>query len=125
LAAKTAWYANANDIAAFLNAANPTQWPLSETQQMLKSHLDLTLQDAVDRLVGKYQDHIHDYELVRQQILGIADVLGIGIINQFPTKFLVPDGSCRLEDWDDFIKCVQDKLCAIETRYKPYINEGR
>src|SRR5512138_1392972 len=44
------WYANANDIAAFLNGANPKAWPLTDMQSMMKTHLDLTLAEATARL---------------------------------------------------------------------------
>ena len=44
------WYDNANQIAAFLNSANPDNWPLNDMQSMMKSHLDLTLGEATARL---------------------------------------------------------------------------
>lgn len=37
------WHQNGNDIAAFLNTANPEHFGLNDWQQMMKSHLDLTL----------------------------------------------------------------------------------
>src|SRR5574342_453487 len=52
--ASTRWYDNANQIAAFLNSANPENWPLSDMQSMMKSHLDLTLAEAVARLNGDW-----------------------------------------------------------------------
>ncbi|HEX5097168.1 MAG TPA: hypothetical protein VFX21_14175, partial [Acidimicrobiia bacterium] len=45
--ATTAWYANADDIAAFLSQANPKQWPFAEMRTMMRDHLDLTLAEAV------------------------------------------------------------------------------
>ncbi len=83
----TRWYANANDIAVFLNSLNPKFWPLAEMQAMMKAHLDLTLQEAVDYLTAKYADSIADYENVHLQILGMADMLSAGIIQQFPQMF--------------------------------------
>src|ERR1051325_10149927 len=44
------WYDNANEIAAFLHSANPDQWPLADMQSMMKSHLDLPLEEATARL---------------------------------------------------------------------------
>jgi hypothetical protein len=82
-----AWYANANQIAAFLNAANPKNWPLAQMQSMMKMHLDLTLQEAVDRLNGNYTADIADYDSVHLEILSMADMLSSGIIAQFPQKF--------------------------------------
>ncbi|HEY6018427.1 MAG TPA: glycosyltransferase, partial [Candidatus Paceibacterota bacterium] len=42
-AASTKWYANANDIATFLNGANPKNWPLAAMKDAMKAHLDQTL----------------------------------------------------------------------------------
>ena len=85
--AKTRWYDNANQIAAFLNAANPKYWPLAKMQSMMKSHLDLTLQEASDHLSGNYAADIADYDLVHNEILEMADVLSQGILKQFPNLF--------------------------------------
>lgn len=81
------WYANGNDIAAFLNAANPEEWGLREMQMMMKSHLDLTLEEAAARLNGDFAADIAAYDKVHLDILHMADTLSEGIINQFPDKF--------------------------------------
>lgn len=82
--ASTAWYSNADDIAAFLSGANPTSWPLNDMKMAMKMHLDQTLQEATDRLKGDYNADIKDYDQVHEHILGMADVLSSGIIAQFP-----------------------------------------
>jgi len=81
------WYKNADDIAAFLSGANPKGFPLDDMKSMMKMHLDLTFQEAVDRLSGKYADDIKDYDKVHDEILQMADMLANGIITQFPDKF--------------------------------------
>lgn len=81
------WYANANDIAAFLHNANPKQWPLATLQSAMKEHLDETLDEATHRLQGKYAEDIKDYERIVEHILMMADTLSDGIIAQFPKKF--------------------------------------
>ena len=86
-AAKTAWYANANEIAAFLSAANTSAWTPSATQEMMKEHLDLTLAEAVDQLQGHYPESVADYDKVHDAILQMADMLSSGIIQQFPKQF--------------------------------------
>ncbi len=88
--ASAAWYANASQIAQFLNSINPQHWALGDLQAMMKSHLDLTLQEAVDRLNGNFTADIADYERVHAEILEMADVLSSGIIAQFPQQF-APD----------------------------------
>ena len=81
------WYANADDIAAFLHAANPQHWPLEEMQMMMREHLDLTLEEAVAYLSGDYEASIAAYDEVHLQALEMADMLSDGIIRQFPNKF--------------------------------------
>ena len=83
----TAWYANADQIATFLSNANPKNWPLASMKAQMKMHLDLTLQEAGDRLNGKYAADIQDYDRIENHILGMSDVLSSGIIKQFPDKF--------------------------------------
>jgi len=86
-AAKKAWYANGDAIAAFLSAANPAAWTPAATQEMMKEHLDLTLTEAVDQLQGRYPESVADYDKVHDAILKMADVLSGGIIQQYPDKF--------------------------------------
>jgi len=83
----TAWYSNANDIAAFLSGANPLNWPLETMKQLMKTHLDLTLKEATAYLDGNYSLSVSAYEEVHQEILMMADFLSTGIILQFPMKF--------------------------------------
>ena len=81
------WYANADDIAEFLHAANPKHWPLEEMKTMMREHLDLTLKEAVAYLEGDYEASIAAYDEVHLQALEMADMLSEGIIKQFPKKF--------------------------------------
>ncbi len=85
--AQTRWYVNADDIAVFLNGANPKNWPLDHMKVMMKMHLDLTLEEAVAQLQGNYAASVAAYDKVHQEILEMADMLSEGIINQFPEKF--------------------------------------
>lgn len=85
--ARTRWYANADEIAAFLSAANPKQWSRAGMRSMMRDHLDLTLQEASARLKGDWAADIAAYDRVHNQILRMADMLSTGIIRQFPQKF--------------------------------------
>ena len=86
-AASARWSANADEIADFLSAANPTNWPKATLRAEMHHHLDLTLQEAQARLKGDWAADIAAYDAVHQHILGMADVLSGGIVRQFPRKF--------------------------------------
>lgn len=86
MSANDAWYRNANMIADFLSNANPN-WPRDQMRLMMKEHLDLTKQEAIDILGNKFEENIADYDKVHDQILKMADMLSDGIIKQFPDKF--------------------------------------
>src|SRR5215510_14011575 len=86
-AASTRWYANANDIADFLAAANPRFWAQADLRAAMKTHLDQTLAEASHELGGDYAASIADYDDIHHHILAMADRLGAGIIGQFPSKF--------------------------------------
>lgn len=81
------WYDNANQIAAFLSSANPDHWLLADMQSMMKSHLDLTLEEAVARLNGDWEGDVAAYDKVHDEILHMADMISEGIIQQFPQQF--------------------------------------
>jgi hypothetical protein len=85
--AADAWYANGNEIADFLSAANPRNWPRGEMRSMMKAHLDETLKEATDRLAGRFAADVQDYEAVHHHILEMADALSAGIVAQFPSRF--------------------------------------
>lgn len=84
---KTAWYENGDEIAAFLSGANPKNWPLEAVQHHMRMHLDLTLDEAVKRLEGKFAEDIALYDQVHDAILEMADILSAGIQAQFPQRF--------------------------------------
>ena len=85
--ASAAWYANGNEIADFLAAANPRNWDQAEMRTMMRDHLDLTLAEAVARLEGRHADEVKLYDEVHVQILHMADMLSDGIARQFPGQF--------------------------------------
>lgn len=85
--ASARWYANADEIAGFLNGLNPENWPLETVEGLLEAHLDLTLEEAVARLNRDYPGDIAAYDRVHAQILTLADALSAGIIAQFPQRF--------------------------------------
>ena len=80
------WYANAEEIAQFLAAANPA-WPLATLSAMMRTHLDQTLAEATARLTGDWTADVAAYDEIHAQILHMADMLSDGILAQFPGRF--------------------------------------
>ena len=85
--AKLKWYKNGDDIAIFLNTANPENWILEHMKQHMKDHLDFTLGEAVAHLQGDYGAEIEFYDKVYEQLMHMSDSLADGIAKQFPKKF--------------------------------------
>jgi hypothetical protein len=85
--AQSRWAANADQIAAFLAAANPRSWDLEEMKAMLHEHLRLTTDEALARLQGDWAADVAAYDQIHLQALGMADMLSNGIIKQFPARF--------------------------------------
>ena len=81
------WYANADEIAVFLSAANPENWPETATKPMMKHHIDTTTGYAVDLLNSDYAKAVKDYDGALRHMMEMSDVLSTGIIKQFPDKF--------------------------------------
>ena len=81
------WYANADDIAAFLSGANPN-WPKDALQDMLYKHLEYTTQEVVSRLKKDWASDIEAYDKGHLHMLMFADALTDGIVKQFPNKFM-------------------------------------
>ncbi len=81
------WLANADRIAAFLSGANPKNWPSGEMKSMMHEHLNATTAEVVARLKSDWSADVAAYDKVHDQILGMADMLSTGIIDQFPGRF--------------------------------------
>jgi hypothetical protein len=80
------WYANAQDIADFLSAANPA-WKQDEMRQMMKEHITQTIGYASDVLGGNWADAVTKYDAAEAHMTDMADMLSDGIVAQFPKKF--------------------------------------
>ena len=82
----TAWYKNADDIAAFLNSANPN-WNKNALKQLFHIHLKFVTDSVVSRLKKDWNREIRAFDEGEIHLIKIADVLSDGIIKQFPQKF--------------------------------------
>jgi hypothetical protein len=85
--AQARWEANADQIASFLNRANPAAWKLAATKAMMREHLKLTTAEAVARLEGDWAADVAAYDKIHRQALHMADMLSSGIVKQFPRRF--------------------------------------
>jgi hypothetical protein len=90
------WYANADEISAFLSNANPA-WALADMKMMMDDHLKLTTDEAVQRIKKNYDADIVAYDKVHEEILKMSDMLADGIIKQFPEKFEAPGAKTALK----------------------------
>lgn len=81
------WYANADEISEFLSSANPN-WELEEIKMMMREHLRLTTDEAVQRIKKDYEADVIAYDKVHDAILKMSDMLADGIDKQFPEKFI-------------------------------------
>lgn len=84
--ANLSWYDNANQIADFLAQAN-SNWPQDDMRAMMKDHLDLTEQEAVDILAKRSEASVADYDKIHNQILQMSQMLSAGVVKQYPDKF--------------------------------------
>ncbi|NUT56436.1 MAG: glycosyltransferase [Thermoleophilia bacterium] len=81
------WEQNADDIAALLSRANPTEWKRAAVRAMLHEHLRLTTQEVVARLKRNWPADVAAYDRIHRHALGMADTLSTGLIAQFPGRF--------------------------------------
>lgn len=80
------WYANADQIAAFLASLNP-YWSEQEWREMMYRHLTMTKQEAVDFINGNYAASVTVFDEIEREALMMADTMTAGIVRQFPMQF--------------------------------------
>lgn len=80
------WYANGDEIAAFLGSINP-YWSEDDWKMMYRIHLGLVKSEAVNLLTKNYAAEASVYDELETQALEMADTMVQGIISQFPERF--------------------------------------
>ena len=85
-AAVTKGLANAGEIAAFLSGANP-HLPKATLEGMLVGHFGHHAAQNTQLRDRKYAEEAQTWEHMRHHMDAIADALGGGIAQQFPTRF--------------------------------------
>jgi hypothetical protein len=81
------WYANADEIATFLSAANPN-WMKEDMLNMLNEHLSLTKTEAVARLTGDYATDVTTFDALYKHAISMGDEFTVGIVKQFQERFV-------------------------------------
>src|SRR5918994_3377684 len=81
------WYANADEIASFLSAANPN-WTKEDMLNMLNEHLSLTKTEAVARLTGDYATDVTTFDALYKHAISMGDQFTVGIVKQFQEEFV-------------------------------------
>src|SRR5918999_5420722 len=81
------WYANADEIATFLGAANPN-WTKEDMLNMLNEHLSLTKTEAVARLTGDYATDVTTFDALYKHAISMGDEFTLGIVKQFEEQFV-------------------------------------
>jgi hypothetical protein len=84
---QTRWRANADQISALLNSANPRFWKLGPMKAMMYEHLGLTTNEVVARLQRNWAADVRAYDNTHLQALHMADMLSDGLVKQFPARF--------------------------------------
>lgn len=76
------WYLNADEIARFLADINSC-WNEAKWRSMLYDHLEMTEQEAVLRLSGRFAEDIRMFGRIELEALKMADCMSEGIRCQF------------------------------------------
>lgn len=80
------WYANADQIVAFLSKANP-ELSEAELKTMFYKHLQQVTDIVMARASGNWAKEVMVYDAGENHLIHIADYLAQGIIKQFPARF--------------------------------------
>ena len=81
------WYANAQEIADFLAAANPKYWKQADMREMMKKHIDQTTAYSIALLKNNYDVAVKKYDEANDHMKTMSVELAMGIVKQFPDKF--------------------------------------
>jgi hypothetical protein len=78
---------NGDELATFLNRANPKYWPKDVILSALVAHLVHHMTQITQFNTGDYAGEAITWGEMKKHIYVIADVLADGIVKQFPQKF--------------------------------------
>lgn len=80
------WYQNADDWAAYLAKLSPNIHEAA-MRKMLRSHLDLVLEQVAARIAKNYPANVEAYDRGEREVLEMADMMSNAILRQFPGRF--------------------------------------
>ena len=78
---------NAAELSAFLNSANPENWPRGALLSALIAHMGHHM-DQINAINAKdFSAEAKNWEAMMKEIYAVADTLAEGIVKQFPQEF--------------------------------------
>lgn len=80
------WYRNADDISAFLNAANPNL-KIGAVKELMYVHLKMVADDLTASLAKDWDARIVSIDDGVTHIILMADTISDAVVKQFPEKF--------------------------------------
>ena len=80
------WYANGDEIVAFLTSINP-YIDKEEFRKMFYEHLSLTKAEALAFLNKDYEAGVKLYDKIEKEALEMSDMITNAIVKQFPQVF--------------------------------------
>ncbi|MCE5236560.1 MAG: acetylglutamate kinase [Clostridiaceae bacterium] len=78
---KKKWYANADDIAAFLHEINP-YWNEKVWKELLYDHLGMLEDEATAIMESQYEKSIDIFDQIQAEAMKMADYMAYGILKQ-------------------------------------------
>jgi hypothetical protein len=82
-----------NDLAVFLDTANPTYWKKEVVLPILQKIFSLWLNQMLARIAGEWNMDLQYTDEIHEHLLKLADIFSSGIIGQFPNSFSIGESS--------------------------------
>jgi hypothetical protein len=95
-----------NNIASLLNILDPNSWPKSVVLDLLKSHADCTIKQAISRSRSDWVGDIAAFDSCRSGIANLADTFSNVVVTSFPEKFI---------KYDDYISTLPNNTIKKRT----------
>jgi hypothetical protein len=82
-----------NDLAVFLDTANPMYWKKEVVLPILQKIFALWINQILARIAGEWNMDLQYTDEIHEHLLKLADIFSAGIIGQFPNSFSSGDSN--------------------------------